>query len=196
MTSNAASTESELREKSRAHKRLINKALHYLGSYQASRAKLRVILKRFAARKIDSDDEQAIAKAIEDVILLMVDYGYVNDESLAASKTRQAVLSGQSRRQLTAKLKQMGVDDEITEKALKARQADWHDPEWAAILIAARKKRVGPFGAEVDFEGQQKQMAKLARAGFSLDLIRKCLAIEDRETAEKELDKAQSFPHS
>ena len=196
MTYNAASTESELREKSRAHKRLINKALHYLGSYQASRAKLRVILKRFAARKIDSDDEQAIAKAIEDVILLMVDYGYVNDESLAASKTRQAVLSGQSRRQLTAKLKQMGVDDEITEKALKARQTDWHDPEWAAILIAARKKRVGPFGAAVDFEGQQKQMAKLARAGFSLDLIRKCLAIEDRETAEKELDEACSLPHS
>ena len=195
MTSDAASTESELREKSRAHKRLINKALHYLGSYQASRAKLRVILKRFAARKIDSDDEEAIAKAIEDVILLMVDYGYVNDEILAASKTRQAVLSGQSRRQLTAKLKQMGVDDEITEKALKARQTDWHDPEWAAILIAAHKKRVGPFGAAVDFEGRQKQMAKLARAGFSLDLIRKCLAIEDRDTAEKELDEACSLPH-
>ena len=196
MTSDLSATETELREKSRAHKRLMNKAVHYLGQYQASRAKLRVILQRFAKRKIDSDDDQAIAKAIEEVISLMADYGYVDDEALAASKTRQGVLSGQSSRQLTAKLKQMGVNDDVTEQALKARQDDWHDPEWAAILIAARKKRLGPFGPEVDFEGQQKQMAKLARAGFSLDLIRKCLAIEDRESAEKELDEAQSLPRS
>ena len=192
--------EFELRQTSRAHKRLMNKALHYLGRYQASRAKLRVILQRFALRKIikgneDSYDESAIAQAIEDVILLCVDYGYVNDETLASARARQAIFAGQSKRQTSAKLKQLGVDDETAEKALQSRQEEWHDPEWAAILNAARKKRLGPFGAPVEFDEKQKQMAKLARAGFSLDLIRKCLAIEDRETAEQELDDAQSAPH-
>ena len=75
----------------------MNKALHYLGRYQASRAKLRVILQRFAKRKLikdqqDNSEEAAIAKAIEDVILLCVEYGYVNDEALAASSIKNTCL--------------------------------------------------------------------------------------------------------
>ena len=199
MTSDLPLNEFKLRDQSRAHKRLLNKALHYLGRYQASRAKLRVILQRFAKRKLikdqqDNSEEAAIAKAIEDIILLCVEYGYVNDEALAASRSRSAVYAGQSARQISAKLKQLGVDDEITKKALQKREEEWQDPEWAAILTAARKKKLGPFGAPCDFEGQQKQMAKLARAGFSLDLIRKCLALEDRQTAEDELANAQALP--
>ena len=200
MASDITPTEIELREKSRAHKRLMNKALHYLGRYQASRAKLREILYRFAKRKIIKDnqdeiDERAIAKAIDDVVLLCVDYGYVNDEALAESRTRQAIYAGKSTRQISAKLAQLGVSQDVTDTALQKRQTEWQDPEWAAILTAARKKKLGPFGAPVAFEEQQKQMAKLARAGFSLDLIRKCLAIEDKQTAEQELRDAQSAPH-
>lgn len=200
MASDITPNEFELREKSRAHKRLMNKALHYLGRYQASRAKLREILKRFAKRKIIKDnhdeiDEAAITNAIEDVIALCVDYGYVNDEALAESRTRQAIYAGKSTRQISAKLTQLGVSQEVTQTALENRQEQWQDPEWAAILTAARKKKLGPFGAPVEFEEKQKQMAKLARAGFALDLIRKCLAIEDRQLAEKELDDAQSAPH-
>ena len=200
MASDITPTEIELREKSRAHKRLMNKALHYLGRYQASRAKLREILHRFAKRKIIKDnqdeiDERAIAKAIDDVVLLCVDYGYVNDEALAESRTRQAIYAGKSTRQISAKLAQLGVSQDVTDTALQKRQTEWQDPEWAAILTAARKKKLGPFGAPVAFEEQQKQMAKLARAGFSLDLIRKCLAIEDKQTAEQELRDAQSAPH-
>ena len=37
-------------------------------------------------------------------------------------------------------LEQLGVDDEITKKALQKREEEWQDPEWAAILkLRARK---------------------------------------------------------
>ena len=192
-------SETELRNTSRAHKRLMNKALHYLGRYQASQQKLRQTLRQFARRKLLKDevsdaDEAAIARAIEDVIALCCDYGYVDDSRLATAKAHSAVLSGVSRRRLSQKLQQMGIDEGTRNAALHTQNSDWTDPELAAGLTFARKKKCGPFGPEVTFEEKQKQMAKLARAGFSLDLIRQILELSSAQEAEDLLAAAQTPP--
>ncbi|MGC6537505.1 MAG: regulatory protein RecX [Candidatus Puniceispirillaceae bacterium] len=185
-------SETELREKSRAHKRLMNKALHYLGRYQASTAQLRRILDRFAKRKIESDDPSAIQKAIEDVISLCADYGYIDDSALAASKTRASVAKGQSERQLAQKLRMMGISNDTAEDALIQRKEGWQDAELAAIIRKAAKKKLGPFSPPVEFADKQKQMAKLARAGFTLDMIQKLFAFASQEEAENALYDAEN----
>ena len=61
-----------------------------------------------------------------------------------------------------------------------------------------RKKRLGPFHQQYDAlsrEEQSKQFAKLARLGFSMDLIKQILRIETTEEAEELLYQAESKPN-
>ncbi|MGC6530319.1 MAG: regulatory protein RecX [Candidatus Puniceispirillaceae bacterium] len=204
--------------KSRNHKRLMNKAVHYLGRYQASQQSLRRVLKKFALRKLlkkdansdkdrhdiasYEDSEDHVACAIEDVIADCVRYGYVNDQTLASAKARQSVISGQSAQQLSGKLRQMGVSQDIADQALAERAHDHKDAETAAAIRAMRKKRLGPYHKEAEempfanlsFEDQQKQFAKLARAGFQIDIIRTILALPNRDAAEDALMIAEDWP--
>ena len=55
-------------ERPPAERRLMNKAVHYLGRYTASRQRLREVLKRFALRKLESHDEAEVDRALESVI--------------------------------------------------------------------------------------------------------------------------------
>lgn len=188
---------------SKTHKRLMNKAVHYLGRYQASQQRLRRVLRQFAKRKFDPDKSaverspEEIESAITDVIALCVHYGYVDDKALATAKARSSVISGQSAYQLAGKLRQMGVDEATTSHALEGRRADHHDAEKAAAIRAMRKKRLGPYHADFDgleFAEKQKQFAKLARLGFSLDLIRTITAYATIEEAEDALYHADASP--
>ncbi len=188
---------------SKTHKRLMNKAVHYLGRYQASQQRLRRVLRQFAKRKFDpaksavERSPEEIESAITDVIALCVHYGYVDDKALATAKARSSVISGQSAYQLAGKLRQMGVDEETTSHALEGRRADHYDAEKAAAIRAMRKKRLGPYHADFDaleFAEKQKQFAKLARLGFSLDLIRLITAYATIEEAEEALYLADASP--
>ena len=55
-------------DSSPAKRRLMNKAVHYLGRYTASRQRLREVLGRFADRKLDAHDAAEVAAAREQVI--------------------------------------------------------------------------------------------------------------------------------
>lgn len=194
---------------SKLHKRLMNKAVHYLGRYQASRQRLRRVLKQFAIRKLVPSDgdrtsnkprysETDIASAIEDIILICTRYGYVDDSALAQARARQSVITGQSAYQLSGKLRQMGIDENTTKGALSYRNDEHQNAELAAAIRAMRKKRLGPFHSQYDSlsrEEQSKQFAKLARLGFSMDLIKQILRIETTDEAEELLYQAESKPN-
>ena len=195
--------DSEILSKSKTHKRLMNKAVHYLGRYQASQQSLRRVLRKFAKRKFDPEKvavertAEEIESAISDVIALCVHYGYVNDKALANARARSSVITGQSAYQLAGKLRQMGVDEATTNAAIEKRKADHHDAEKAAAIRAMRKKRLGPYCGSYDdleFADQQKQIAKLARLGYGMSLIRTILSYESIETAEDALYEAEAAP--
>lgn len=195
----------DILSQSKIHKRLMNKAVHYLSRYQASQQRLRRILRQFAKRKFDPDkvvierSAEEIEKAITDVIQLCVYYGYVDDSALANAKARSSVLSGQSSFQLAGKLRQMGIDEPTTAHALEGRKSHHEDAEKAAAIRAMRKKRLGPFSPDygaLDFSEKQKQVAKLARLGYSLDLIRTILSYPSRDEAEEALYHADAPPSS
>ena len=181
----------------------MNKAVHYLGRYQASQQRLRRVLRQFAKRKFDPEKTatertpEDIEKAIEDVISLCVGYGYVDDKALAAAKARSSVITGQSAYQLSGKLRMMGVDEETRNHALNNRKADHHDAEKAAAIRAMRKKRLGPYCTSyqtLEFAEKQKQVAKLARLGFSVDLIRTILSYPSPDEAQEALYRAEAAP--
>ena len=170
----------------RIKKRLTNKALHYLGRYASTTARLRQTLQKFAKRKLETAEPKDIEDAIEAVIADCQKFGYIDDQNFIDSRIRAGRNAGQSERRITQKLLQAGIGRDMAQASLKTHRNGYAQAEWLAALVHIRKKRLGCYGSERELspEAYQKQMAKLARAGFGLDIIKQILSIDNAEEAE------------
>lgn len=168
-------------------------ALSYLARFAATEAGVRQVLDRRIsrwARSIDdrgddrdsATDQVAAAKqAAVKVVAGLVASGVLNDAEFAAGKARGLLRSGLSRRAIAARLATKGVNAEIAQSVLPNDP----DTELAAALTLARRRRIGPFrmGEAPDAAARQREMAILARAGFTRDAVNTAMAMshEDAE---------------
>lgn len=172
-------------ERPAAQRRLMNKAVHYLGRYSASQQRLREVLGRFATRKLGHFEAEEIRDAIAVVIADCVRLGYVDDAAFAVSQARSKRRGGRSALAIRRSLQQHAIDDELVAEALGRADEDLSDGELAAALRHAERRRLGPFhNGEVDDAKRQRHLASLARAGFSLGIARQIMDLEDRDAAE------------
>ena len=130
-----------------AERRLMNKAVHYLGRYTASRQRLREVLRRFAARKLDTHDSAEVARAIDAVINDCVRLGYVDDTAFALSRARSKRRGGRSALAIRRSLQEHSIDPDLVDAALAAADEDTTDGELAAALRHAARRRLGPYAA-------------------------------------------------
>ena len=163
-------------------------ALAYLARYAATEAGLRRVLERRVQRWVrgasdGAADREAIAAQAEaarrivgEVVARLAAAGAVNDAAFAESRVRSLVRAGRSRQAVAAYLAGKGVDA-ATARALLVEDPD---RELAAALVLARRKRIGPFrtGGPPDQAGRLRELAMLARAGFSSAVARRALAME------------------
>jgi regulatory protein len=165
---------------------LAKAALNYLGRYAASEASLRRILENrlrraalhdqtFAANK---DVQRHLQNSIENIIERYRKSGALNDAAYAEMKVHSLRRAGRSARAIHQKLGHAGVGKEMIESAL-AGPEDESDPEGAEIKAAvglARRRRLGPFRpGRGNPTLYRKDLAALARAGFSFDVARQVL---------------------
>jgi regulatory protein len=168
-----------------AERRLMNKAVHYLGRYTASRQRLREVLRRFAARKLESHDQAEVARALETVIDECVRLGYVDDTAFALAKARIKRRGGRSALAIRRSLQEHAIDGELVDQALAAADENTSDGELVAALRHAARRRLGPYATrEGDEATRQRHLASLARAGFTLGIARQVMDLEDAEAAE------------
>ena len=196
-----------------AERRLMNKAVHYLGRYTASRQRLREVLRRFAVRKLDSHDKEEKARsvaasqadeiaqichsefiraypkatrAIEVVVDDCVRLGYVDDTAFALSKARSKRRGGRSALAIRRSLQEHAIDADLVDEVLAAADEDTSDGELVAALRHAARRRLGPYATRPgDETTRQRHLASLARAGFSLGIARQVLDLEDVDAAER-----------
>ena len=169
-----------------AERRLMNKAVHYLGRYTASRQRLREVLRRFAARKLESHDQAEVARALETVIDECVRLGYVDDTAFALAKARSKRRGGRSALAIRRSLQEHAIEADLVGEALAAADEDTSDGELAAALRHAARRRLGPYATRPgDETTRQRHLASLARAGFSLGIARQVLDLEDVDAAER-----------
>ena len=168
-------------------------AMAHLARYASTEQNLARVLERrvenWARRARRSGDEElvraqmAAAKAlIEPLVARLTKLGALNDAMFAQGRSRSLARAGKSTPAISAYLAQKGVPAEV------ARAANVPDAEreHGACLVAARKRRLGPFGAGLTPELRRREMAALARAGFSEKLVREIFALS-REEAEEQL---------
>ena len=185
---------------SSVNKRLMNKAVDYLGRYATSQHRLREVLGRFASRKLDRYDLDEIAAAIGATVTRCQKLGYLNDDAFAQNQARNHRQQGRSKRVIRQRLRQHRIDDTIIDVALDAADQYSANGELIAALRFARRRRLGPFdrqqyddekGRQAQRQRQQRQLGSLARAGFTMAVSRTVIGLEDRDAAERLLDQLE-----
>jgi regulatory protein len=167
-------------------------AIAHLARYASTRMGLKRVLERrvdnWARRARRTGDREAIgeqvraAKAmIEPIVERLAKAGAVDDLNFAATRSLSLTRAGRSARAVQAHLAAKGVPAEI------ARETAPVDPEreFGACLVAAKKRRLGPFGTAADATARAREMAALARAGFGERTAREVFRLSREEAEER-----------
>ena len=183
--------------KALAKKRLLNKALHYLGRYATSQHRLRQVLERFALRKLDKHESEEVAAAISATVTHCQKLGYLDDGAFAQSQARSHRRQGRSHLSIRQRLRQHGLDDTIIDAALDAADQYAANGELLAACLFARRRRLGPFDPRhydnVDDHQTvtQRQLGSMARAGFAITISRTVIKLEDIAAVEQLIDQLE-----
>lgn len=150
-------------------------ALRYVERYGGSTERVRRVLGRRVARAAEetgADPEPAIA-AIDAVIGKLTRLGYLDDARFVESRVRVLRKRGKSARAIRAALSAQGVDGHL------GPALDDQDAELSAARAFVRRRRLGPHRpTETRDAERQRDLARLARAGFSYDVAVRALSGE------------------
>jgi regulatory protein len=110
----------------------------------------------------------------------------VDDAAYAAGRARARLRRGQSLRTIRAGLAAKGVAADDAEAAIAGLRDAGGDPDLAAAVAFARRRRIGPYrrGPGGSGEERQKELATFARAGFARAAAEAVLACADAEEVE------------
>ena len=165
-------------------KRLMNIALYYLGRYESSASRLRQFLKKRIIKEKSKGAEipEEIENIITDIISKVCEFGYVNDERYALSLVKRLRQSGKSARYISEKLRQAGISKELQQEIMSSGDAEIPEAELDAARRFVQKKKLGHLRpVEKRQENRKKDLASLARAGFSFEIAVKALGQSDEE---------------
>jgi regulatory protein len=164
---------------------LRNVALGYLARYAATEMGLRRVLTnriekwRSQQAEIDADIASALHKSVNEVIANVVQTGLVNDQAFAEMKGLSLRREGRSSRSARAKLMTKGVPPALAHEVLP----DDPEADLAAAVMTARRRRLGPFHdpRRGDAADGARALATLTRAGFSMGIAQRALAMPTEE---------------
>lgn len=171
---------------------LYNSGLAYLQRFPASSMHFRFIMNRKINKScrhhIDQSHEEC-QKLLDDLIVQFKELSLLNDSAYLKGMVTSLRRRGLSSMQIKNKLMQKGYQtDEVTLEINSYDEEEGSDKKLSgdhrAILIHARKKRLGPFDIE-DKKDFNKSLASLARAGFSYDIAKTTLEMSKEDLPEE-----------
>jgi regulatory protein len=165
--------------------RLTNIAKFHVERFATTAANLKRVLSRRAerARRVHGGDPREHAAWIDEVVAMMVRTGAVDDARYAAGRTASMRRMGKSPGKIRTHLTAKGVARDLVDTAIAetAITIGGRDAALEAAMAYARRRRLGPFGKEIEDKDEQrkqatKDMAALARAGFSYDIAKRVMS--------------------
>ena len=167
-------------------KRLRNSAMSYLARYEVSEFQFKNTMKRklsyFENDLNESEKDQLINQIKSEMVLSR----FIDDDRYAETKIRTIRRQGGSKRLIFAKLNEKGISKDVIQSALNIVDENHENAEIIAAINFIKKKNIGVFyknrkiGNEIDnYTLKDKWYGALARRGFSLEIVKKVLDIED-----------------
>ncbi|GAB5389683.1 MAG: regulatory protein RecX [Alphaproteobacteria bacterium] len=171
--------------------RLDRIARYYIERYWPSTGAFVSYMRRRLSRK-DGFEPDSLGDVEQRLSALVETYqqeGLLDDRRWARSRGRALWRQGQSARMIRMKLKQKGISADLIDLALREvqqdmaeaaegmEQADRRDlSDLVAAISYARRRRFGPVSLrDIDEAKATKQLASLARRGFSYEICQQVL---------------------
>lgn len=160
---------------------LYNSGLHYLNRYAASQHQFETVMRRKITRSLKHHKNMETSEAeklLQGTIKKFQDLGFINDTAFAIGYMNSLHKRGFSKAKIRAKFAAKGLSAELFDKAIDENNIG-SDEFWAALRYLQRKRK-GPFRIkDGDETTLQKEMAALARQGFSYDVVKKALDLDE-----------------
>lgn len=155
-------------------------ALHYVGRFATSRAKLIAYLARKLRERGWGGEEPAAPEALAD---RLCELGYIDDGSFAAMKSAALARRGYGARRVDETLRAAGIAEADRAEA----NATSRKERWAAAERFARRKRIGPYAAQPpDPKQRDRAIAAFLRAGHGYDVARRWVDAAPGASVEEE----------
>ena len=153
-------------------KKLLKYAVDYLSKYDSSKNNLVNVLKRKILRlNVTNFEKKKLIDIIESIILKLEKNKFIDDDRYSSTKILSLSNSGKSKNFIFNYLIKKGVNKTQIQNNLNLMQQDNDNWELNSAKIFAKKKKL----LEKD-QSYEKNLAKMARAGFSYDICKKILS--------------------
>ena len=173
---------------SETEKILENIGLKYLSKFETSEKQFKDFLWKKMLKINHELDQKEQDLLIKNILTKMKKLNYVNDSRYSELKSEQIFHTGGSKRMIIAKLKEKGISKKIIDISLEKLLKNNKD-ELVSALIYLKKRRIGIFFYKQLSENERTEFKKkwhgtLARRGFSYEITKQALSIEDQFQAE------------
>ncbi|MDC0226774.1 RecX family transcriptional regulator [Alphaproteobacteria bacterium] len=151
--------------------KLTKYAINYLSKFSSSKSNLEYILKKKIRNyNIDKKQKFLLYNSLSTIIYNLEKNNFINDRTYCLSKIRFFIHQGKSKIYMQSYFYQKGIEKEIVLEAFQ--EYDLNDSDWEleSAKIFVRKKRL-----ENKPEYKEKNLSKMARAGYKYDLCIKIL---------------------
>lgn len=164
-------------------------ALFYLGRYATSAANLRTVLMRRVLRAAHAHDEDpSDGKALVDALVeRYLRSGMLDDRAYAQGRVASLHRRGVPRRGIVARLTAKGVASEDIDDALSQFRDTQTDLDLDAACNYGRRRRLGPWRIKERAVHRERDLAAMARQGFSYNLAVLVIDAADIPTLEAQL---------
>ena len=152
-------------------KKLLKYAVDYLSKYDSSKVNLINVLNRKILRlKTPNYEKRRLINIVESIIIKLEKNKFIDDDRYSSTKILSLSNSGKSKNFIFNYLIKKGVNKTQIQNNLNLMQQDNDNWELNSAKIFAKKKKF----LEKD-QSYEKNLAKMARAGFSYDICKKIL---------------------
>jgi regulatory protein len=170
-------------------------ALHYLERYATSSENLRRVLIRRVRRSAeahDTDPDEQIPH-VDALIIRYQQAGLLDDQAYARMRAESLHRRGTSGRMIRMKLAAKGVPSDAIDDALESLSDLVANTDLSGACNYARRRRIGPWRLRDRTDYRDRDLAALARQGFSYNIARKVIEAEDTEMLEAEAAEEKEF---
>ena len=158
-------------------------AYSYLEKYSPSKQQLKVyLLKKYLTKIKGTKSKKEITSIIDKIISNLEKNRFLNDEMYSDSKARMFLRRGYSLNKINQSLRNKGIDDKFIKQSIDKIKEDEIEPDFVSALKLCKRRRIGPLRPSANRElFYKKDMGILARGGFSFDLSKRILDLDNEE---------------
>ena len=156
-----------------------NFAFAYVEKYAPSKQQLKTyLLKKYLKTSVPNIKKQDVTNLIDIVLSDLEKSKFINDKFYSESKAKSMIQRGSSINKIRNYLIGKGINSEYIKETVNKIHDDNSDQDFFSAIKLCKKKRIGPARTEDNRSlFYKKDIAILARSGFSYELSKKILDI-------------------